>query len=112
MPPETSARQQPARGARRPPPAHTPPAHAARDRPVRARALACARCAQTNQIDYFSQTVDYMAMTIQLRKSWQLSRDEQSRFDGFDFISSSMIEQELSEPPADGHASLGPLDTR
>lgn len=33
---------------------------------------------QTNQIDYFSQTIDYMSMSIKLRLSWALSREDQS----------------------------------
>jgi serine/threonine protein kinase len=51
---------------------------------------------ETNQIDYFSQTVDYLAMSIKLRTSWVLSPDEQSRFEGFDYVSPSTIEEELA----------------
>ena len=50
---------------------------------------------ETNQIDFFSQTVDFMAMSIKLRKSWELSREEQASFDGFEYVSSSMLEAEL-----------------
>ena len=50
---------------------------------------------ETNQIDYFSQTVDYMATSITLRKSWVLSPVEQSQFEGFEYVSASAIEEEL-----------------
>ena len=87
---------------------------------------------QTNQIDYFSQTVghntcaqhplplalfartahsattryiltiiaqvDYMAMSIKLRQSWQLSPAEQASFDGFEHIAAGTIEEELDGP--------------
>ena len=52
---------------------------------------------QTNQIDYFSQSVDYMAMSIKLRQSWQLTPDEQRQFEGFDFTSAALIEEELTK---------------
>ena len=42
-----------------------------------------------------SQTVDYMAMSIKLRKSWQLSMEEQTHFAGFEFLSAGMVEEEL-----------------
>lgn len=50
---------------------------------------------ETNQIDYFSQTVDYMAMSIKLRKSWVLTPVEQSHFEGFEYVSAGAIEEEL-----------------
>ena len=50
---------------------------------------------ESNHIDYFSQTVDYMAMSIKLRKSWQLSMEEQTHFAGFEFLSAGMVEEEL-----------------
>lgn len=39
-----------------------------------------------------------MAMSMKLRNSWQLSLEEQSSFDGFDFVSAGMIEEELDGP--------------
>jgi len=50
---------------------------------------------ETNQIDYFSQTVDYMAMSIKLRKSWVLSPAEQAQFEGFEYVSAAAIEEEF-----------------
>lgn len=53
---------------------------------------------ETNRIDYFAQTVDYMAMSLKLRRSWVLSEDEQRRFDGFEHISTAAIEDAIEAP--------------
>ena len=54
---------------------------------------------ETNQIDYFSQTVDYMLMSIKMRRSWVLADHEQEHFRSFEFVSSHAIEEELAEWP-------------
>ena len=55
---------------------------------------------ETNQIDYFSQTVDYMLMSIKMRRSWVLADHEQEHFRSFEFVSSHAIEEELAEWPS------------
>ena len=44
-----------------------------------------------------------MAMSIKLRKSWELSAIEKGNFDGFEFVSASMIEEELHGPWQHAH---------
>ena len=61
---------------------------------------------ETNHIEYFSQTVDYMAMSIKLRQSWVLTEAEQEQFQGFEYVSPEAIEEELGVWSVGKNASL------
>jgi len=51
--------------------------------------------AETNQIDYFCQMVDYMKTSMDMRSTWILKPDDQATFDDFDFVSTKVFEEDL-----------------
>ena len=47
------------------------------------------------QLDYFCQMVDYMKTSMSMRSTWPLGPDDQTVFDGFDFVSNIVFEEDL-----------------
>jgi len=48
-----------------------------------------------SQIDYFCQMVDYMKASMSMRTTWQLKKEENALFDGFDYVSNQVFEEDL-----------------
>ena len=40
--------------------------------------------------------VDYMKASMGMRQTWQLSEKEQKSFEGFDYVSNKVFEEELA----------------
>lgn len=59
--------------------------------------------AETNQLDYFCQMVDYMKTSMEMRSSWLLTPEDQRIFEDFDFVSTRVFEddQEQADRPLD-----------
>ena len=49
------------------------------------------------QLDYFCQMVDYMKASMAARSTWQLKEEEHKVFQGFDFVSNKVFEEELTK---------------
>jgi len=47
------------------------------------------------QLDYFCQMVDYMKTSMSMRSQWPLKPEDQKGFEGFDFVSNKVFEEEL-----------------
>mmetsp|Transcript_35237 Transcript_35237/g.70245 ORF Transcript_35237/g.70245 Transcript_35237/m.70245 type:complete len:547 (-) Transcript_35237:609-2249(-) len=47
------------------------------------------------QLDFFCQMVDYMKTSMSMRAQWPLKPDDQKGFEGFDFVSNKVFEEEL-----------------
>jgi len=50
--------------------------------------------ADTNQLDYFCQMVDYMKTSMDMRSTWLLKPEDQSIFEDFDFVSTKIFEDD------------------
>ena len=50
-----------------------------------------------SQLDYFCQMVDYMKASMGMRQTWQLSEKEQKSFEGFDYVSNKVFEDDLQK---------------
>lgn len=61
----------------------------------------------TYQLDYFCQMVDYMKTSMTMRGTWQLSADDQKTFDGFDFVSNVVFEEDLNSAYIEREESFG-----
>jgi len=51
----------------------------------------------STQLDYFCQMVDYMKTSMAMRRDWQLKAEDQKTFEGFDYISNKVFEEELDK---------------
>ena len=49
----------------------------------------------SNQIDYFCQMVDYMKASMAMRATWPLKAEDNKIFEGFDYVSNKVFEEEL-----------------
>jgi len=47
------------------------------------------------QLDFFCQMVDYMKTSMSMRAQWPLKAEDQKGFEGFDFVSNKVFEEEL-----------------
>ena len=50
---------------------------------------------ETNCLDYFCQMVDYMKTSMSMRSTWALKDEDQASFEDFDFVSTSVLEDEF-----------------
>jgi len=48
-----------------------------------------------NQLDYFCNMVDYMKTSMNMRSTWPLEANDQKVFDGFDYTSNKVFEDDL-----------------
>ena len=58
-----------------------------------------------SQIDHFCTKVDYMHTSMNMRTSWALSAKDQQIFDGFDYVSNKVFEEELTSALASRESS-------
>mmetsp|Transcript_38398 Transcript_38398/g.101218 ORF Transcript_38398/g.101218 Transcript_38398/m.101218 type:complete len:215 (-) Transcript_38398:339-983(-) len=66
-----------------------------------------------SQIDYFCNKVDYMQTSMSMRQTWPLVAKDQAIFDGFDYVSNKVFEEELTSAYEAGRSEsfgLGGLD--
>ena len=64
----------------------------------------------TYQLDYFCQMVDYLKTSMSMRESWKLSEAEHKIFEGFDFVSNQVFEEDLNSAYRDLSEGFGGLD--
>ena len=48
------------------------------------------------QLDYFCQMVDYLKTSMEMRPKWPLKKEDQNNFEGFDFVSNKVFEEDLT----------------
>jgi len=53
------------------------------------------------QLDYFCQMVDYMKTSMAMRSDWKLKPEDQAHFNGFDYVSNKVFEEELDKVAED-----------
>jgi serine/threonine protein kinase len=62
-----------------------------------------------NQLDYFCQMVDYMKTSMSMRGTWPLKPTDQKVFDGFDYVSNKVWEDELTRAYNEQSAAGGDM---
>ena len=62
---------------------------------------------ETNCLDYFCQTVDYMKTSMSMRSTWPLKDEDQGSFADFDFVSTAALEDELDAASSERAAGGG-----